>query len=397
MYGSFRDIDIQTLLEFIEQTQHSGELLIEFPAQEVSNPHFWLLYFHYGQITYAVSYNSLPLQRLQDYLRRYHLDSSLDELITSNQWFEIYPKQDNLFTPRQIPEYNALWQLLENNVVSPSEIKRLLRNIIQETVFDILSLRDGNFLLKKNCHFQPRITKIKITPLILKITQQQQQWKQLFPYIISPEQCPILTNPSELKNTINPSAYKTLTVACQGDLSLRRIARYLNKDLVTISQALYPYIQRGWLHLTSSPTVAKEETTTNAYSSTVICIGKPESINEQITLTLKQEGYTPILLNNPAEAVSRIIEEQPSLILLSLDMSNRLADQLASIIRRIPQLSQPLIIVLASFNSDPLQLAKLELLGQIEFLVSPFEPSDLSQILKAHQSVSTRNGRALLA
>ncbi|MFP4134554.1 MAG: DUF4388 domain-containing protein, partial [Halothece sp.] len=71
MYGSLRDIDIHTLLELIEHRECSGQLLIEASSNHISQSNFWLIYFHYGQIAYAFSNTSFPLQRLQDYIRRY--------------------------------------------------------------------------------------------------------------------------------------------------------------------------------------------------------------------------------------------------------------------------------------------------------------------------------------
>lgn len=385
MYGNLRDIDLHTLLAFIEQSEWSGQLLIESSSLRLSKSTFALLYFHYGQITYAVTSTSLHLQRLQDYVRRYQIESSLENLIAT----EADPlRNDELpVIPSNLPEYKFLWRLLEHHVISANEGKRLLSNMIQETIFDVLSLREGEFLLKKNIPFQPRLTAFQITPLLSQTMRQLQQWKQLFPYITSPEQCPLLTNPDELKKAITPSAYRTLAVACQGQLSLRRIARYLNKDLVTISQALYPYIQRGWLQLKSDPATSNDSQIQP--SSTVFCIGPPEQLSEEMELTLNEQGYTPMPIKDPRQTLSLMLQQPPALIISALEMPELAGDQLALKLRRISDWEPVPIILLTNENPDPLRVTKAQLLGKIEFLVSPFEPSELLQLLKTHcQTVS---------
>lgn len=377
MYGNLRDIDLHAWLEFIEQFECSGKLLIEFSALNNSQPQFALLYFHYGEIAYAVTSTSLHLQRLQDYIRRYQIESSLESLITIDT--EAPNGSSNL------PEYNSLWRLLEHHVINANEAKRILSNMIKETIFDVLSLSEGYFIFKQNIPFQPRLTKFQITPLLSQMRRQLQQWKQLFPYITSPEQCPLLTNPEELKKAITPSAYRTLAVACQGQLSLRRIARYLNKDLVTISQALYPYIQRSWLQLKSDANTSEEGRPIHT-SSTVLCIGTKEQMSEEMKSTLKQAGYTLMEIEDPRQTLTLTLQQQPALIISALEMPELAGDQLALMLRRIPDGETIPIILLSSENPDPLRVTKAQLLGKIEFLVAPFEPSDLWQLLKAHQA-----------
>jgi twitching motility two-component system response regulator PilG len=59
-------------------------------------------------------------------------------------------------------------------------------------------------------------------------------------------------------------------------------------------------------------------------------------------------------------------------------------DQLALMLRRIPDWEAIPIILLTNENPNPLRVTKAQLLGKIEFLVSPLEPSDLLQILQAY-------------
>jgi twitching motility two-component system response regulator PilG len=32
-----------------------------------------------------------------------------------------------------------------------------------------------------------------------------------------------------------------------GKTTLRQLARYVNRDILTVAKAIYPYVQQGWL------------------------------------------------------------------------------------------------------------------------------------------------------
>jgi len=189
---------------------------------------------------------------------------------------------------------------------------------------------------------------------------------------------------AEIQNALTPSAYRSLAVACQGQLSLRRIARYLNKDIVTISQALYPYIQRGWLQLQQSQQQAETKPTLSVSSSNVICVDELGNLSDQIEYMLKEQGYSPITLNDPIEALSVIVRVRPDLVFCALTMSALAGEQLGYLLRGIPTLRNLPIIFLTPDSPDPFHLTKAQLLGGTEFLTPPVQPSDLSRVLRTY-------------
>lgn len=401
MYGSLNEIDICRLLELIERGQRTGKLLVEIPSsiathqfllsQQESgnwcdNP-FWLLFFTKGQLTYAVNNTHLPLQRLQDYLRRYQVEAALEHLLKTETIPFSVTELDH--TARVLPEYHYLWLLLEHHVLTASQGRWILLSMVHETLFDLVSLPQGHFVFHSNTVFQPELTQIEISPLLRQVTRQLQQWKQFHPYITSPEQCPLLTETNEVQKNLTSSAYRSLAVACQGQLSLRRIARYLNKDIVTISQALYPYIQRGWLTLLNSqkpsePAAKEQGTASTVFLSKVICVHELGKICDQIEYMLEEQGYSPIILNDPIEALSVIVREQPHLLFCSLEMSALAGEQLGKLLRGLPSLANLPIIFVTPDHPDPLRLTKARLLGGTRFLIPPIQPSNLSQVLKTY-------------
>lgn len=399
MYGSLREIDIRSLLELIEKDQHTGQLLVDTssesptqkpsityssPASPESNHLFWLISFNNGQITYAVNSTPFHRQRLEDYLHRYQAASALEK----------FPQQENPSFPdhlsiigRTLPEYNYLWLLLEHHILSAAQARLILSKMVQETLFDLLSLQQGYFVFHSNTVLEPELTKMEITPFLSEITRRLQQWKQLYPYITSPEQCPFITEVEQLQKSLMPAAYRSLAVTCQGQLSLRRISRYLHKDLLTLSKALYPYIQRGWLQLLD-PEEQTEKTFSEENSkrsqSQVVCIDEQNVVSDQIEYMLRQQGHRLITISDPMEALSVIMQRQPSLIFCPLEMSTFSGEQLSHFLRGVPSLSSIPIILLTPENPDPLRIVRAQLLGVTEFIAQPIQQSDLSRIMRTY-------------
>lgn len=397
MYGSLQEFDIRSLLELMERGQYTGQLLINptvafpndntFPTLQDDHP-FWLLSLSNGQIAYAIDSNHLQLQRLQDYLRPYQVESALDQL----------PQVENVPSPtnrirtigRTLPEYNYLWILLEHHVLNGTQGKQILQHIVHETLFDLLSLSQGYFIFESNILLEPQLTTIAITPALSQVTRQLQQWKQLYPYICSPEQSPLLIKNDELQKALTPSAYRSLAVACQGQLTLRRIARYLNKDLVTISQALYPYIQRGWLQLLAEEeshdqqAFLEKASNTSEHSQEIVCISQDQAVNEQLAAILKQEGYIPVIVDDPIAALSSVARSQPQLIFCALELSTGSGEQLTQTLKTLPTLAKTPIIILTSETTHPTRLVKAQLLGATAFLTQPIAKSELLKLLNLY-------------
>ena len=81
-----------------------------------------------------------------------------------------------------------------------------------------------------------------------------QEWKQLYPHIQSPEQLPLLADIAQLNSSLPEATVNKLQHWADGKTSLRQLARYLNRDILTVAKAIYPYVQQGWLQLVYSDT-----------------------------------------------------------------------------------------------------------------------------------------------
>lgn len=191
-----------------------------------------------GQIIYAADPDA-RLLRLRDYLQRYGAEKALD------------PLMKGAIATANAPEYSYLWALMENHALTPAQGRSIIQSMVRETLFDLLSLHHGTFIFEIGQPLSPQLTTLEISPLLTYTMKQVQWWKQFHPYIYSTEQCPIITNVGVLQDALSSRTFNKLSKFADGKTTLRQIGRYLNRDVLTVAQAIYPYIQQGIIQLTN--------------------------------------------------------------------------------------------------------------------------------------------------
>ena len=177
MQGNLSEIDIRSILQLIELGQRTGLQLVEASTED-SLTRTWFVFFLKGQIVYSQEANS-NVFRLRDYLRYYRINLQGEETPPKND-------SDKSFSA---PEYGYLWRLLEQDIINPTQARSIIHGLVHETLFDLLSLREGNFIFELDKPLTPQLTSLEIAPLVNKVFKQVQEWKLLYPYIQSPDQC----------------------------------------------------------------------------------------------------------------------------------------------------------------------------------------------------------------
>lgn len=396
MQGNLNEIDIRSILQLIELGQRTGELLVEAysdrltPNREIdpslglhsssSLPtRSWFVFFLNGQIIYATD-SSTNLLRLRDYLRRYQVASKLDNLQVLSS--EIY----------NIPEYTYLWALLEHNFLTPSQGRRIIHSIIHETLFDLLSLHQGKFIFENALALAPQLTTLKISSAVIKIMQQMQQWKQLHPHITSYAQCPIITDKLQLHQYLPSSTLNHLEHWADGKTSLRQLARYLNRELVTVARAIYPFIQKGWVQLIYPPASSNASSTDYPQLSLpkilkIACIAESLANSQALKSILSQyhQRIEGIFIDDLSTALSLLFQIKPDLIFCDLALSSSLLDgyEFCAMLRRSSSFRSTPIIILTTQDFF-VERIKARMLGATDYLIAPVTEQQLLELLEKY-------------
>ncbi|WYM02022.1 MAG: response regulator [Gloeotrichia echinulata DVL01] len=392
MQGNLNEIDIRSLLQLMELGQKTGQLLVEakncqncekLDGYETNRHHYcrkcqqqrWLVFLWNGQIIYCQE-GDRSGSRIGDYLRHYRIEIPPDEIHLAS------------LTSLNPPEYTYLWALLERNMINPKVARNIIHGLVHETLFDLLSLHQGSFIFHQSSVIAPQLTSLEITPLVTKITKQLQEWKQLYPEIQSPEQLPMLADIVQLNSSLPTKTINKLQHWADGKTSLRQLARYLNRDILTVAKAIYPYVQQGWLKIVYKRTDKNSDCTTDVrvesnYRGRIVCIDDTTSIGETIESILQPQGYEAIAITNPLEALSLVFQLQPDLIFCEITMPKLDGYEICAMLRHSQAFAfVPIIMLTAKDGFNDRLRAKM--VGATDYLTKPFDDTELLMLIEKY-------------
>ncbi len=386
MQGILNEIDIRSILQLIELGQRTGVLFVETDktSGERAFRHrlsaslrqrSWFVFFLNGQIVYASDGDS-SLSRLGDYLYRYQVKMRIDK------------RQLTSLESLNVPEYGYLSMLLEQKMIKPSQARGIIYSLVSEILFDLLSLHQGTFIFQHGSALAPQLTTLEIAPILTRMVKQVQEWKQLYPHIQSPNQFPVLTDLIQLKNSLPTATVNKLQHWVDGKTSLRQLARYIDRDLVTVAKAMYPYVEQGWIKLVPSvqsngiysdrPLDFEERQKTR-----VVCIDSAIAICETVESILKPQGYEAIALTNPLEALSLVFQLKPNLILCDTSMPELNGYDICSMLRH-STVFQLVPIIMLTGNNRFIDRAKARMVGATDYLTKPFGNAELLTLVEKY-------------
>ncbi|MGP1385971.1 MAG: response regulator [Thainema sp.] len=387
MQGKLSEIDIRSILQLIELGQRTGELFVEAyssPSGAVSSDRIhgtvgqsWFMFFLNGQIVYAGTGNA-NLSRLRDHLRRYHLESALKDTEAAHA-----------IASFNAPEYGYLWRLLEDHTLTAAQGRSIIYSMVSETLFDLLGLHHGAFVFELSPALSPQLTTLEIAPLVVKIMKQVQQWKQFHPHIQSPDQCPVIQDAAMLQADLPQGAFESLVRWADGRTTIRQIARFINRDIVTIGRAILPYVQQGLVHLTyphSDLAIASKrafDLQAGEKVPRVVCIDDGATVRKAVEHILDQHGYEVTAISNPLKALSLVFQLKPDLILCDITMPELDGYELCAMLRRSTAFRQIPIVMLTGKDGF-IDRVRARMVGANDYLTKPFGEHELLTLVERY-------------
>ena len=107
------------------------------------------------------------------------------------------------------------------------------------------------------------------------------------------------------------------------------------------------------------------------------------TIRKVISITLSQKGYETIEAGDGLEALSRLNESKPDLILLDIILPKMDGYQILSIIRENPEFKTIPVIMLTS-KDGIINKVKGKVAGSSAYLTKPFDPTQLVETIEKH-------------
>lgn len=426
MQGFLHEIDIASLLMWVEASQQNGILQVEtLPPAFPSNGYAmggaghsvarsshgvdgvgrradytrWLLLFHQGRLLYGTPTSGTASGTAKSSLAtpepqgQVPLERVLDFLVRSSE--EAIPPPYEAWGLSLCPEYDYLLQLIHQGRLSAEQGRHIVRCLTQEALLDLLPLRQGRFRWRgvngKGLGLQvsSHLVRLEVRPLLQSLLQQLQSWKQLYPLVETPDQCPILVNIPALKAHLPSNVFQPLAQWANGEISLRRIARFLNRDSLSVVQAIQPYLEAGYIKLSTAQPPIPDRSSLALLDTKI-----PEKIrilwlaNSQNTAApweryadLLQDCACAVLKAEPSlTAIDAALHWQPHAILVSLSPAPSEAYEICTLLHQYLGL-QTVPVLMLGLNLDGYLPLQSQISGAAGYLVYPFDQADLWALL----------------
>ncbi|MEM7769937.1 MAG: response regulator [Cyanobacteria bacterium P01_E01_bin.6] len=398
MQGELNEIDIRSILQLIELGQRTGELYVEayvLPRPvwgsdrtnpEPSTPPSWFVFFLNGSITYAADHHAQTLQRLNNHLQHLGIQETLPAISIP------------AIASTNAPEYGHLWSLLEEHVLTPQQGRTIVQKMVQESLFDLLSLHQGTFIFEVGPSLAPQLAMFRIDPLVGTVMQQVQAWKQLSPIIQSPDQYPVLLQPEALQNALPHAFYQDLSKWANGQTSIRQLSRLMGQSILSIGQALHPCIQQGWIQLAVLQHVGEhsENPQSNRQIHTIertpriVCIDDGVTLRKTVETILGNQGYEVTSIASPVKALSLVFQLKPDLILCDIAMPILDGYEVCAMLRKSTAFRQTPIVMLTG-KEGFIDRVKARMVGATDYLTKPFGESELLLLIEKYVGLGTPN------
>lgn len=127
----------------------------------------------------------------------------------------------------------------------------------------------------------------------------------------------------------------------------------------------------------------KEQALVNTRKKKILVVEDSPTTRKVIVLSLKQKGYAMVEAGDGLEALGKINEERPDLVLLDIILPKMDGYRILSIIKKTPELKNTPVILLTS-KDGMINKVKGRLAGSADYLTKPFETYDLIETVRKH-------------
>ncbi|WP_310487169.1 response regulator [Chamaesiphon sp. VAR_69_metabat_338] len=373
----------------------------------------WEMVFYQGQIVWSLDLtqpNRLWQRLLRAGVGYEHIDL---ELLSQAASFSTWK---GLAAGREVCwQYQGGVALMLLSEIKSAELTAMLARAAQETIFDLLQYSQGQKL-----HFRTQAEIFHERPPILINTEEViaqaeaswQEWQAQKLGNISPSKTPAIRHPVQLYRQTTPIIYQNLVQVITGKQTLREIALEINEDLLLLTRSLTRYIQTGIIELIDLPdlklaaaeskrlpvarAIEKQPPASvstlsplapTAQSKLVICIDDNPQICESMRSIVTDAGYRYIAIQDPIQALPRLLENKPDLIFLDLIMPKINGYEICGQIRRISAFAQIPIVVLTG-KDGLLDRVRSKVVGASEFTCKPITRSAIEASLHKYLSMT---------
>jgi len=408
------NLTLEDVLKQLAKLNAHGCLQISY------NSIVFFVYLNRGKVVYAT--NSLaPFERMERHLRRLSNQNSklTNEVIKlARQKF-----RQVIESYVEIPsDYRGVLWLSEEEHISSQEALTLVRRITREVFESILCLpEDTAYQFTEQSQQLPEICQFELLAYLKQCHSRIEAWQTFSGHINSSFQRLYLASGNIDKITnLTVEQNQTIGKLLKG-LNFRQISALIDKDELIVARILDPSIVNNNIILRDPKSpfdrlpnllcqdsddlfedIANDLNEDWQYAEkinnnieldskqTIELLGKRWKVSfVDNNLTLSKDDFSGLLgskmfdidlITDPMQAFEKLIQFQPEVIFLAVDMPNINGYELCSLLRNYHSFTSTPIIMLSE-DTGFVNLTKLKLLGATDNLIKPFTQEGLLGII----------------
>ncbi|NEP79899.1 MAG: response regulator [Okeania sp. SIO3B3] len=370
--------------------QFSGKVELQNTDGQV-----WQLYFDRGCITWATG-GSSSWRRWRRNLTKFCSHVSVETL--SLYTYDVCESW----------QYYIVSNLLKQEKISFLQAINIIDNTLIEVLFDLIQQDNLEALqiTSLTCHLQAEmkqpIFRLSIYEAFEKVKPIWQAWYEANLDNYSPNLAPVLNKPELLEQQTSALTYQKLQILISKKLTLRDLAFYLKQDLLRLTKILMNYVRQEIILFTDVPDIPAlsvvkidalksqtqeiqtqnsqlPETIIKSQKKLVVCIDNCSIITQVMGKIITKKGYQFIGIQKSTLALPTLIEIQPDLIFLDIEMPIANGYEICSQLRRVHHLQNTPIVILTGRDSI-INRVRAQFVGCSEFMNKPINPEKIEAI-----------------
>lgn len=272
-------------------------------------------------------------------------------------------------------DYQRVYQYWRSQQLPMNWVRQVLAMLTQEAITQFLAIPQGQLKYEASIGLDPLLLSAPFRQIVLPVRDTVMRWTHLRNEISSPFQRPhIINHDTCLQSIWNDSAscqqFQEVCDLAEQNLTIYEIARQLSLDTFVLAGFLQPLLRSGGMEMKEY-----QETITQK-RPIVACVDDSPTIQQFVKLSLESSGYDVLSLSDPTQAIMPLLNHQPIVILMDIEMPGidgyelcRMARQV-EVLRRIP-------IVMLTGREGIIDRVRARIAGCTAYLTKPFNPQEL--------------------
>lgn len=341
-------------LQKVIAEQRSGRLQIQDPHDPSVG---WRVYFGAGQIHFAESTMGGP-HRLP-YILSQHLPN-LEGLSPSAE---------------ATSDYSLLCKFWQSQNLPLNHFRKLLAVCTQEALIQFLSVPQSQLTFEATIGLDPLLLSVPFRQLILPVREQVGQWAQMRTDLSSPFQRIFIHDHEQFLKFVWQEAEKWqqlqgISQDPEQATCLYDLAQQLGISTLELVTSLQPLCRAGVVGVRPYQVIVEEA------QPVIACVDDSPTIQQFVKLSLESSGYEVLSLMDPTEAIPHILENQPLVILMDIEMPNIDGYELCRRVRQEEDLKEVPVVMLTG-REGIIDRVRARMSGCTAYLTKPFNPQEL--------------------